>query len=120
MISVHSSSVGAGTGHDCDPQTHASQRNSVARSEVLISRSGTPSNSGDASFGHGRTNFSIPSSRSLIGVADGEGGSALAQAKRRAPGRGLPPGWWILPAIILGAAMWTGAALAISDVAGWL
>ncbi|ETD85804.1 hypothetical protein ACTTAF_06605 [Rhodobacter capsulatus] len=38
----------------------------------------------------------------------------------RASGRNLPPGWWILPAIILGAAMWIGAALAISDVAGWL
>lgn len=45
---------------------------------------------------------------------------ALAQAKHRASRRDLPPGWWILPAIILGAAMWTGVALAIGDVAGWL
>ena len=41
-------------------------------------------------------------------------------AAHRASGRDLSPGWWILPAIILGAAMWTGAALAISDAAGWL
>ncbi|WP_444452001.1 hypothetical protein ACTTAI_13165 [Rhodobacter capsulatus] len=62
---------------------------------------------------------SIPSSRSLIGVADGEGGPALAQA-HSVPGRELPNGWWIIPAIVLVAAMWTGVALAISDVAGWL
>lgn len=60
------------------------------------------------------------SSRSLIGVANGEGGPALAQAKHRALGRELPGGWWVLPVIVLGAAMWTGVALAICDVAGWL
>lgn len=82
---------------------------------------GLNSSSRDArSTSSGPLDFPIPSSRSLIGVADGEGGPALAQAKHRAPGRGLPGGWWILPAIVLGAAMWTGVALAIGDVAGWL
>lgn len=52
----------------------------------------------------------------LVGAKDHD----RAQAKHRASERNLPPGWWILPAIILGAAMWTGAALAISDAAGWL
>lgn len=51
MISSHSSAVGAGIGHEVEPQTIAMCSNSVARSDALTSRSGKPSYSGDASIG---------------------------------------------------------------------
>ena len=90
MISDHSAAVGAGIGHDCDPQTRMSHSKSFAKSEVLISRSGTPSKSGDASHGGCIMNSSIPLLRPFGCAPDGEGGPALAQAKRRALGRAMP------------------------------
>lgn len=52
------------------------------------------------------SNSSIPLLRPFGCASDGEGGPAPVQAKRRAPGRALPSGWYILPAAVLGLIFW--------------
>lgn len=85
MIAFHSCSVGAGTGHESDPHMISMCLNSVARSEVLISRSGNPSNSGDASIG----DSTIPSLHPVVGASDGRGHPVPAQEKKTGRGGNL-------------------------------
>ncbi|WP_333815660.1 hypothetical protein [Tabrizicola sp.] len=81
MSIFHSSAVGAGTGHEVEPQTAEIRNNSAFRSAVLMSRKGTPSNSGDTSHGD-----CIPSLHPVVCTSDGRGHPA--QAKGESAGRG--------------------------------
>ncbi len=63
---------------------------------------------------------SIPLLRPFGCASDGEGGPASAQSKRRAPGRALPPGWWLAPAAALGALLWVLIGMALWQAGHWL
>lgn len=82
MSSHHSSSVGSGTGISSVPQVSATTASSPYRSEVLISRNGAPSYSGD-----GSRCPTIPSLHQVVGASDGRGRPEPTQAEN-APGRG--------------------------------
>lgn len=42
------------------------------------------------------------------------------EALRRAAGRSWPPGWWVGPSVVLGAALWGLAAALVLRRLGWL
>lgn len=82
MSSRHSSSVGSGTGILSVPQVNAMTASSPYKSEVLISRKGTPSYSGE-----GSKCPSIPSLHPVVGTTDDRGHPDLSEAVN-ASGRG--------------------------------
>ena len=74
MSSLHSFSLGAGTGHDVDSHTITIRYSSLAKSEVRIKRSGSPSYSGDFRLDDCTLKSRI-SNRLLLGLQKGMTGA---------------------------------------------
>ncbi len=76
MIASHSSSVGNGAGYSVEPHPSTMSSSSARNSSVLMSLSGSPSNSGDAVIGN-----SISFLHPVVGASDGRSRSAPVAAK---------------------------------------
>lgn len=84
MITLHSASVGMGTGQDVEPHVITISSNSASRSVERISRNGKPSNSGDASIGDCTAYLhpSVQSAKAKVTAGTCEGDSRIGLARR--------------------------------------